>query len=64
MGLDIDDVFGGANVRLVKNGPEDYSAYIEEFQYGSSTDRHGESIAEVLNETFKWLGINITVTMG
>jgi hypothetical protein len=56
--------FDGGSIRIIKRGPEDYHAYMEDFQYGSSSDAGGETIAETLNRAFEWFGLDITVTIG
>lgn len=61
--MDQDDYPCGS-IRIVKNGPEDYQAYVEEYNTGSSTDRSGESIAEVLNQALRWMNLDIEVTVG
>lgn len=60
----MDQDYPCGSIRIVKNGPEDYVAYVEEYNTGSSTDRGGESIAEVLNQSLQWMGLEITVTVG
>ncbi|UVG35190.1 hypothetical protein SEA_CECE_184 [Microbacterium phage Cece] len=56
--------FEGGTIHLVKTAPESYTAYVQDYESGSSSDRHGESITEVLNRAFEWFGLDLTITMG